>query len=152
LDGTLIQYPKNDKECVQINDGRGEIASPPSKTGMVGCISSQTFTLCNKIQKQKTKQIVLSNGNEKDEKEAVRLVFDSGMRSSTLISCIAYLPKADVYCCDSGRRIFYSCILGICNIITTSWYRFRFGRILSMLLYQLQTKTTRNEQRQYRLV
>jgi hypothetical protein len=108
LDGTLIHYPKNVNEFVRMNDGRGIITLPPSKTGMVGCISSQTFALCNKIRKQTTNQIVLYNINEEDKREAVQLVFVSGMRSSTLISRIPYLPKADVYCCDSGGRIFYS--------------------------------------------
>jgi hypothetical protein len=102
LDGTLIHYPENVNEFIQNSNKRKIIALPPSKTGMVGCISTRTLHLCNMIRKQTTKSI---NGD--NLREPVRLVFVSGMRSSTLLSRIPYLPNSDIYCCDSGGRIFY---------------------------------------------
>jgi hypothetical protein len=36
-----------------------------------------------------------------------RLVLVSGMRTSTLLNRLPYLPKADAYCTEAGGRIFY---------------------------------------------
>lgn len=37
-----------------------------------------------------------------------KFIFVSGMRTSTLLKRIHYLPKADAYCCEAGGRIFYA--------------------------------------------
>lgn len=40
-------------------------------------------------------------------KAGTKLVLVSGMRTSTLLKRLPYLPKADAYCTEGGGRIFY---------------------------------------------
>jgi hypothetical protein len=86
LDGTLIHYP----EVVDHAEEEQILQLPPSSTGMVGIISLQTLLKCQEIRKK-----------------GVKFVLVSGMRSSTLLKRLPYLPKADAYCCEAGGRIFY---------------------------------------------
>jgi hypothetical protein len=90
VDGTLVHYPSDPEGLVEKYPARGLILLPPSSTGMQGIISSRTFRLCRDIRRRGTK-----------------LVLVSGMRASTLLARLPYLPKADAYCCEVGGRIFY---------------------------------------------
>ena len=58
---------------------------------MRGSISSHTLALCRDLRRQ----------------HGVKLVLVSGMRTSTLLSRLPYLPRADAYCPEAGGRIFY---------------------------------------------
>jgi hypothetical protein len=89
VDGTLVHYPEAVDEHVGTESNK-IIRLPPSSTGMQGIISSETFRKC---------QALRQNGK--------KLVLVSGMRSSTLLKRIPYLPRADAYCCEAGGRIFY---------------------------------------------
>lgn len=84
VDGTLVHYP----ETLESYDGI--LALPPSTTGMRGIISIETLRKCEELRSR-----------------GVKLVIVSGVRTTTLLKRIAYLPKADAYCCESGSRIFY---------------------------------------------
>jgi hypothetical protein len=90
LDGTLIHYPERPDDLVKKEAARGILQLPPSSTGMVGVISSETLRLCQEVRR---------NG--------VKFVLVSGMRASTLLKRLPYLPKSDAYCCEAGGRIFY---------------------------------------------
>lgn len=90
LDGTLIHYPDCPDGLVRKEVARSIMKLPPSSTGMVGVISSQTLCLCNDIRRS-----------------GAKLVLISGMRVSTLFKRLPYLPKADAYCCEAGGRIFF---------------------------------------------
>lgn len=90
LDGTLIHYPENPDELVKKELSRSILQLPPSSTGMVGVISSQTLRLCRDVRR-----------------DGVKFVLVSGMRASTLFKRLSYLPRADAYCCEAGGRIFY---------------------------------------------
>jgi len=57
----------------------------------VGVISAETLRMCQEVRRK-----------------AVKLVLVSGMRTSTLINRLPYLPKADVYCSEAGGRIFFA--------------------------------------------
>ncbi len=85
VDGTLVHYPK---EIIQI---KGIIHLPPSSTGMQGIISSKTLKLCRNLRKNQNTKLILV----------------SGMRTSTLLKRIPFLPKADAYASEAGGRIFY---------------------------------------------
>jgi len=87
VDGTLVHYPEGIIETQ--NDGILQL--PPSSTGMRGIISSKTLELCQKMR---------NNYNTK-------LVLVSGMRTSTLLKRLPYLPKADAYASEAGGRIFF---------------------------------------------
>ena len=94
LDGTLIHYPEEDNNNTPKPKGqRGNslLKLPPSSTGMRGVISSQTI--------QKIKSL------RQDRK--VKFVLVSGMRTSTFLSRLPYLPRADAYALEAGGRIFY---------------------------------------------
>ena len=97
IDGSLIHYPKssnnNGINAADNNDDTDNeiIYLPSSATGMRGIISSKTLALCNELRTNK----------------GVKLVLVTGARTSTLLSRLPYLPKADVYCTESGGRIFY---------------------------------------------
>ena len=101
IDGSLIHYPKQqsgDGDGVSTfassDDEDGErilFQLPASATGMRGIISSQTLGMCQELRR----------------KRGLRLVLISGMRTSTLLGRLPYLPKADAYCTESGGRIFY---------------------------------------------
>ena len=58
---------------------------------MRGIISSRTLRLAQHLR---------SEG-------CVRLILVSGMRGTTLLKRLPFLPRADAYACDSGGRIFY---------------------------------------------
>ena len=90
IDGTLVHYPKDTDSLSQPADIR-ILQLPPSATGMKGVISSLTLLKCQEIRDQ-----------------GVKLVLVSGMRTSTLVKRLPYLPKADAYCCEAGGQIFYS--------------------------------------------
>jgi hypothetical protein len=90
LDGTLIHYPTNSDDNIKKDYSRDICRLPPSSTGMVGVISSETLRLVRDIRRT-----------------GVKFVLVSGMRSSTLLKRTPYLPKADAYCCEDGGRIFY---------------------------------------------
>ena len=86
VDGTLVHYP----ETIPKND-ETILALPPSSTGMRAVISHETLRLCREIRQNKGRQMVLV----------------SGMRTSTLLNRLPYLPRADAYCSEAGGRIFY---------------------------------------------
>ena len=89
LDGTLIHYP-NPAESKREN--KGELLEfPKSSTGLVGVISAKTLSLVDEIRNQNN----------------VKFVLVSGMRTSTLLQRLPYLPRADAYCSENGGRIFY---------------------------------------------
>ncbi|GKY92597.1 hypothetical protein MPSEU_000229800 [Mayamaea pseudoterrestris] len=90
LDGTLIHYPDTIHEAAVDGDQSSIIQLPPSSTGLVGIISAQTLVKCQDIRQR-----------------GVKLVLVSGMRSSTLLKRMPYLPRADAYCCEAGGRIYY---------------------------------------------
>ena len=90
LDGTLIHYPTGSAKCFSSDESKRHLQLPESSTGMVGIISVETLRLCQEIRRNK-----------------VKLVLVSGMRTSTLITRLPYLPKADAYCSEAGGRIFF---------------------------------------------
>lgn len=94
VDGTLVHYPATakHKEAGQEQGPRKEkiLKLPPSSTGMRGVISSKTLA--------QTQQL---------RRSGVKLVLVSGMRTSTLLKRLPFLPKADAYCSEAGGRIFY---------------------------------------------
>ncbi len=94
VDGTLVHYPDPDElsEHAGESDNNRIIHLPASATGMRGIISSKSLQLCQTLRKTQN----------------VKLVLISGMRTSTLIKRLPYLPKADAYCSEAGGRIFFS--------------------------------------------
>jgi hydroxymethylpyrimidine pyrophosphatase-like HAD family hydrolase len=92
VDGALIHYPKKNKNDDNSDDQEHNsiLALPPSATGMKGIISSQTLLSCRDLRRR-----------------GVKLVLVSGMRTSTLLNRLPYLPRADAYCTEAGGRIFY---------------------------------------------
>jgi hypothetical protein len=80
VDGTLVHYPE---ESSSENEQAGNriLKLPPSATGMQGIISSRTLEYCRDLRRQNKK-----------------LVLISGMRTTTLLKRIPYLPRADAYC------------------------------------------------------
>lgn len=89
VDGTLVHYHNQEEES-KVKD---IVHLPPSSTGMQGIISRETLNLVTKLREKKPKQ--------------VKFVLVSGMRSTTLLQRIPFLPRADAYCSESGGRIFY---------------------------------------------
>jgi hypothetical protein len=102
VDGTLVHYPKESHTQGASavhgddDDDQGILRLPPSATGTRGIISCRTLRLCREIRRQ-----------QQQRDESVRLVLVSGMRTSTLLQRLPYLPKADAYCSEGGSRIFY---------------------------------------------
>jgi hypothetical protein len=90
LDGTLIHYPTYVDALLKNKSATDTIILPPSSTGMVGVISSATLRLIRDIRQM-----------------SVKFVLVTGMRASTLLKRMPFLPKADAYCCEAGGRIFY---------------------------------------------
>jgi hypothetical protein len=94
IDGTLVHYPTPDEREKGVQEESSNenriLELPPSSTGMKGIISSRTLRQCQDVRRQ-----------------GVKLVLVSGMRSSTLLKRLPYLPRADAYCCEAGGRIFY---------------------------------------------
>lgn len=96
VDGTLVHYPADAPHRDSDDDGSSSnsnslIFLPPSSTGMRGIISSRTLRLAQRLR---------SEG-------CVRLILVSGMRGTTLLKRLPFLPRADAYACDAGGRIFY---------------------------------------------
>jgi len=95
LDGTLIHYPKKSPPetaaATTTSNNSKLLKFPPSSTGMRGVISAQTLDLVQEIRRE----------------NQVRFVLISGMRTSTLLQRLPYLPRADAYCSENGGRIFY---------------------------------------------
>ncbi len=87
VDGTLVHYPASDMPGCNENI----IHLPPSSTGMRGIISSKTLKLCQTLRHEQNTRVALV----------------SGMRTSTLLKRLPYLPKADAYASEAGGRIFY---------------------------------------------
>jgi hypothetical protein len=87
LDGTLIHYPSSSPKNQR---GNQLLKLPPSSTGMKGIISSKTLQHVQKIRNQ-----------------GIKFVLVSGMRTSTFLTRLPYLPRADAYCTEAGGRIFY---------------------------------------------
>jgi len=99
VDGTLVHYPEgNDKSFLLDNIGKAItigknnkiLQLPASATGLQGVISSQTLAKCQEIRNSGSK-----------------LVLVSGMRTSTLLKRLPFLPLSDAYCNEGGGRIFY---------------------------------------------
>jgi hypothetical protein len=90
LDGTLIHYPSNLDEALRGERSHDFVVLPSSSTGMVGVISAKSLQLVREIRLK-----------------GVKFVLVSGMRASTLMKRLPYLPKSDAYCCENGGRIFY---------------------------------------------
>ena len=80
VDGTLVHYPE-ESSSENEQDGNRILKLPPSATGMQGIISSRTLEYCRDLRRQNKK-----------------LVLISGMRTTTLLKRIPYLPRADAYC------------------------------------------------------
>ena len=87
VDGALVHYVHGEKTP---DSSRQILSLPPSATGMKGVISAQT----------------LKNFRDLREKGVI-IVLVSGMRTSTLLNRLPYLPRADAYCTEAGGRIFY---------------------------------------------
>lgn len=87
VDGALVHYidggktPASDRQILSL---------PPSATGMKGIISAQTLKSFRGLREK-----------------GVIVVLVSGMRTSTLLNRLPYLPRADAYCTEAGGRIFY---------------------------------------------
>ena len=99
VDGTLVHYDSRMETAhSQGSSIQHEVKEdvptlvhlPPSATGTQGVISARTLQLCRNIRAQ-----------------GIPLVLVSGMRTSTLLQRLPYLPKADAYCSEGGSRIFY---------------------------------------------
>ncbi|KAG7365433.1 haloacid dehalogenase-like hydrolase [Nitzschia inconspicua] len=88
LDGTLLHYPT---KILKGENGNQLLKLPPSSTGMRGVISSKTHSIIQEIRRTKD----------------VKFVLVSGMRTSTFLNRLPFLPKADAYCTEAGGRIFY---------------------------------------------
>mmetsp|Transcript_6765 Transcript_6765/g.8839 ORF Transcript_6765/g.8839 Transcript_6765/m.8839 type:complete len:389 (+) Transcript_6765:46-1212(+) len=89
VDGTLVHYPE-DVDKHKGSSGNRILALPPSSTGMRGIISSRTLDRCQSLRRYGKKLVIIS-----------------GMRTSTLLKRLPYLPRSDAYCAEAGGRIFY---------------------------------------------
>lgn len=87
LDGTLLHYPSKIPKSQPANQ---LLKLPPSSTGMRGIISSKTLCMVQDIRRR-----------------GIKFVLVSGMRTSTFLERLPYLPRADAYCTEDGGRIFY---------------------------------------------
>ena len=81
VDGTLVHYPEESSDENKQKAGNRILKLPPSATGMQGIISSRTLEYCRELRRQNKK-----------------LVLISGMRTTTLLKRLPYLPRADAYC------------------------------------------------------
>lgn len=95
VDGTLVHYHEEKEQ----EDNRF-LKLPPSATGMQGIISSQTLVYCREL------------------RQTQKLVLISGMRTSTLLKRLPYLPRADAYCtCRHMSFDDISLLLSVCVFI-----------------------------------
>jgi hypothetical protein len=91
VDGTLVHYPETSFHSTNNNtDASMFLKLPPSRTGLQGILSIATLRKCQQLRRQ-----------------GIKLVLISGMRTSTMMQRLPFLPKADAYCCENGGRIFY---------------------------------------------
>lgn len=99
VDGALIHYPEDVELFAEEGGDVGNeiLALPSSATGMRGAISSKTLAACRDLRR-----------------EGTLLVLISGMRTSTLLGRLPYLPRADAYCTEAGGRIFYPTEVDAC--------------------------------------
>jgi hypothetical protein len=88
VDGTLVHYPKESSSTENEESGNRILKLPPSATGMQGIISSRTLEYCRDVRHDK------------------KLVLISGMRTTTLLKRLPYLPRADAYCTSHQSGIF----------------------------------------------
>jgi hypothetical protein len=121
VDGTLVHYHPSQPPSPDANflknkgDERQLISLPRSATGTRGIISYRTLQLCRKIRRQEWRstqqeekaELQGQTGSAGPPSYRVRLVLVSGMRTSTLLQRLPYLPRADAYCSEGGGRIFY---------------------------------------------
>ena len=91
VDGTLVHYPVDATNTEGGEDGETVLHLPPSSTGMRGVISSETLKLCRRLRCEL----------------GVKIILVSGMRTTTMMKRMQYLPRADAYACEGGGRIFY---------------------------------------------
>jgi hypothetical protein len=99
VDGTLVHYPQKPPKG---SKGNSVLKLPPSSTGMRGVISSKTLSLVQDIRRKGTKVVLVS-----------------GMRTSTLLARLPFLPRADAYCTEAGGRIFYPVECGENGFVVT---------------------------------
>jgi hypothetical protein len=84
------------------------VSLPPSATGAVGILSRRTLRLCREIRRREVPPAEQGEDANADEGgRRVKLVLVSGMRTSTLLRRLPFLPRADAYCSEGGSRIFY---------------------------------------------
>ena len=103
VDGTLVHYPpsshqqqqqqQQQQQHMNTNTENKIIQLPPSSTGMVGIISFKTIQYIQLLRHSK--------------QHNTKFILVSGMRTSTLLKRLPYLPKADAYVSEAGGRIFY---------------------------------------------
>jgi hydroxymethylpyrimidine pyrophosphatase-like HAD family hydrolase len=99
LDGTLIHYPSSDNNLSTKKDV-SVLNLPKSSSGLSGIISAQTLCSIRTIRNGNCGGIGGSN-------KGVKFVLISGMRTSTFLQRLPFLPKADAYATENGGRIFY---------------------------------------------
>lgn len=119
VDGTLVHYPRNNlheqPSAHAITSSNELIYLPPSKTGTRGFISERTLELCHQLRTGGN----ASSPSSSESNTKVPLVLISGMRTTTLLQRLSYLPRADAYVSESGGRIFYPVALDhVDNIVT----------------------------------
>ncbi|KAG5192281.1 HAD-like protein [Tribonema minus] len=85
--GTLLHYYEKGEP---VPDADTVLALPPSKTGRRALISKRTLELTTALRQR-----------------GVKLTLVSGVRYSTFVDRLPYLPHADAYCIENGGRIFY---------------------------------------------
>jgi hydroxymethylpyrimidine pyrophosphatase-like HAD family hydrolase len=121
IDGTLLHYPSqisktsssNSLSNKKNNNNKNRILKlPPSSTGMRGIISSQTLFLIQEIRRHcyshRHHQQSNENGTTRNNNNnTIKFILVSGMRTSTFLNRLPFLPKADAYCTEAGGRIFY---------------------------------------------
>ena len=99
LDGTLIHYPSSDSNNLSTKKDVDVLNLPKSSSGLSGIISAQTLCSIRTIRNGNCGGIGGSN--------KVKFVLISGMRTSTFLQRLPFLPKADAYATENGGRIFY---------------------------------------------
>jgi len=106
VDGTLVHCPKKGEEdelfllqhqqdSITIGSASSSYKNhvlqlPPSATRLQGVISSNALAKCQELRTS-----------------GVKLVLVSGMRTSTLLKRLPFLPASDAYCNEGGGRIFF---------------------------------------------
>ncbi|OEU06856.1 hypothetical protein FRACYDRAFT_252714 [Fragilariopsis cylindrus CCMP1102] len=99
LDGTLIHYPSSNNNLSNTKKDVSVLNLPTSSSGLSGIISAQTLCSIRTIRNGNCGGIGGSN--------KIKFVLISGMRTSTFLQRLPFLPKADAYATENGGRIFY---------------------------------------------